>query len=82
MSFAARTDKSEMRAVEKDFIHGWSMARSMLVRGQVHLLDRPIRTSFAGHSEGSCRLCFLRIMAAIVPRRAAPDGLSESPLLI
>lgn len=25
MSFAARTDKSEMRAVEKDLIHGWSM---------------------------------------------------------
>lgn len=49
---------------------------------QVHLLDRPIQTSLAGHGEGSCRLCFLRIMAAIVPCRAAPDGLSESPLLI
>lgn len=82
MSFTARTDKSEMRVVEKDLIHDWSRLDRCSSAARctfwITLSGRPS----AGHGEGSYRLCFLRIMAAIVPCRAAPDGLSESPLLI
>lgn len=86
MSFAAWTDKSETRIVEKDLIHGWSRPDRSPSAGRctsrIALSDYP-------SPDTKClrRLCFLRIMAAIAPRRAAPlraapDGLSESPLLI
>jgi len=79
MSFAARTDKSETRVVEKDLIHGWSTLDRCSSAGRCTFW-----IALSGHPSPDTAkvptLCFLRIIAAIAPR--VPDGLSESLLLI